>query len=76
MSITNKPVPARKESVLKKYDFENMQVGDEWEIPEQTEDGARRVRVAAGQWKIRNRSKAKFSVKMYSDLIYRCQRVK
>lgn len=74
METLQKPVPVDHAS--KKYPFDTMKKGDEWEIPEQSSEGALKVRNAAGQFKARKQPKWKFSVKLYTDGKYRCMRVK
>lgn len=74
METQTKPVPVDHAST--KYPFATMKKGDEWEIPEQSEAGAIKVRNASGQFKIRKQPTWKLSVKPYTDGKYRCKRVK
>lgn len=75
METAQIPVPI--DHTTKKYPFDTMEKGAEFEIPLQTERGALQVRSAAGQFKLRNRKPTwKFSVKLYTDNVFRCKRIK
>lgn len=60
-----------------KYNFREMEVGDEFLTEEQTQEGAQKVTRAAWQFCFKNKKlKMKFSVNLYTDGKYRCKRVK
>ena len=67
---------AKRWDTLKKYPFDTLEKGQQFDIPDQSPDGAVKVRNAANSFLIRNKLKWKFSVTLHDDLVYRCRRIK